>query len=246
MLAEQSITSGTTRGHLRSSYARADSPGARSDAVRFGRIVSIVDLLMFRLLCATATDTVRRQRLTQAERVAESGQRLMVAAIELFADNGFERTSAAQIADHAGYSHGMINARFGSKEALVEQLMHTEYERRMLPQIDPESGIDGLIDWIDAIQDEIRTAPSHMRAFYTLVFEAVGPIPSLRPWVEEWLARCVRTASACLNAANQAGQLRADVDIDGEAELFVYSGVGLRYRYTYDNKLSEFNRSLGR
>ncbi len=170
----------------------------------------------------------------------------MASAIELFAENGFERTSAAQIADHAGYSHGMVNARFGSKEALVEQLMHIEYERRMLPQIDPESGIDGLLDWIQAIQDEISSAPSHMRAFYTLVFEAVGPIPSLRPWVEEWLTRCVQTATACLNAANQAGQLRADVDIDGEAELFVYSGVGLGYRYTYDSDLSEFNRSLGR
>jgi AcrR family transcriptional regulator len=170
----------------------------------------------------------------------------MAAAIELFAENGFERTSAAQIADHAGYSHGMVNARFGSKEALVEQLMHTEYERRMLPQIDPESGIDGLLDWIEAIQDEIRTAPGHMRTFYTLVFEAVGPIPSLRPWVEEWLARCVQTAAACLNAANHAGELRSDIDIEGEAELFVYSGVGLGYRYTYDNDLSEFNRSLGK
>jgi AcrR family transcriptional regulator len=192
------------------------------------------------------TGTARRQRLTQFERVAESGGRLMAAAIELFAEKGFERTSASEIADHAGYSHSMVAARFGSKEALVEQLMHTEYERRMLPRINPEAGIDGLLLWIETIQDEIRTAPSHMRAFYTLVFEAVGPIPSLRPWVEDWLARCVQTAAACLNAANQAGQLRDDVDIDGEAELFVYSGVGLGYRFTYDNDLSEFNRSLGK
>jgi AcrR family transcriptional regulator len=192
------------------------------------------------------TGTTRRQRLTQSERVAESGQRLMAAAIELFAQKGFERTSASEIADHAGYSHSMVSARFGSKEALVEQLMHSEYERRMLPQIDPQAGIDGLLLWIETIQGEIRTAPDHMRAFYTLVFEAVGPIPSLRPWVEDWLARCVRHAAACLTAARQAGQLRDDVDIDAEAELFVYSGVGLGYRFVYDSDLSEFDRALER
>jgi AcrR family transcriptional regulator len=170
----------------------------------------------------------------------------MDAAIELFADKGFERTSASEIADHAGYSHSMVSARFGSKEALVEQLMHSEYERRMLPQVDPAAGIDGLVLWIEAIQDEIRTAPKHMRAFYTLVFEAVGPIPSLRPWVEDWLARCVRHAAACLGAARKAGQLRDDVDIDGEAELFVYSGVGLGYRFVYDSDLSEFDNALER
>jgi AcrR family transcriptional regulator len=170
----------------------------------------------------------------------------MDAAIELFAEKGFERTSAAEIADHAGYSHSMVSARFGSKEALIGQLMQSEYERRMLPQIDPATGIDGLVLWIEAIQDEIRTAPKHMRAFYTLVFEAVGPIPSLRPWVEDWLARCVRHAAACLTAASRAGQLRDDVDIDAEAELFVYSGVGLGYRFVYDSDLSEFDRSLAR
>ena len=170
----------------------------------------------------------------------------MDSAIELFADKGFERTSAAEIADHAGYSHSMVSARFGSKEALIEQLMQSEYERRMLPQIDAATGIDGLLMWIDAIQHEIHTAPRHMRAFYTLVFEAVGPIPSLRPWVQDWLARCVRHAAACLTAARQAGQLRDDVDIDGEAELFVYSGVGLGYRFVYDSDLSEFAKALER
>jgi AcrR family transcriptional regulator len=203
-------------------------------------------LLASRLLFASMTSITRRRRLTQSERVAESGQRLMDSAIELFADKGFERTSASEIADHAGYSHSMVSARFGTKEALLEQLMHSEYERRMLPQVDPEAGIDGLLLWIDTIQDEIRTAPRHMRAFYTLVFEAVGPIPSLRPWVEDWLARCVRHAAACLTAARQAGQLRDDVDIDGEAELFVYSGVGLGYRFVYDSDLPEFAKALER
>jgi AcrR family transcriptional regulator len=170
----------------------------------------------------------------------------MDAAIELFAEKGFELTAASEIADYAGYGHSMVSARFGSKEALLEQLMHTEYERRMLPQVDPATGIDGLLLWIQGIRDEIQTAPKHIRAFYTLVFEAVGPIPSLRPWVADWLARCVAHAAACLTAARQAGQLRDGVDIDGEAELFVYSGVGLGYRFVCDSDLSEFDKALDR
>ncbi|WP_161600575.1 TetR/AcrR family transcriptional regulator [Mycolicibacterium hodleri] len=188
----------------------------------------------------------RRRRLTQSERVAQSGQRLMEAAIELFAEKGFERTSSSEIADRAGYSHSMVTARFGSKEALLLQLMHTEYERRMLPPVDPADGIAALLLWVDTIREEIRKDPRCVRAFYTLVFEAVGPIPSLQPWVDDWLTRCVRHATGCLVAAQQSGELRDDVDIDAEAELFVYSGVGLGYKFVNDGDLSKFDESLAK
>src|SRR5213076_237185 len=72
-------------------------------------------------------------RRTQQERVAESAKRLADAAFELIAEKGFERTTAAEIGERAGYSRSMVRDRYGSKEALLESLLASEFEARLLP-----------------------------------------------------------------------------------------------------------------
>jgi len=56
----------------------------------------------------------------------------MTAAIELIAEKGIARTSAAEISEHAGYSRSMVPFRYGSKEALLETLLREEYETPLL------------------------------------------------------------------------------------------------------------------
>lgn len=63
-----------------------------------------------------------RPRRTQAERRAESDGRILRAAAELIVERGIEGTSLAEIGKRAGYSHGLVHARFGSKDALVERV----------------------------------------------------------------------------------------------------------------------------
>ena len=164
--------------------------------------------------------------MTQAERVAESAQRLMQAAIELIAEKGFQRTSASEIAERAGYSRTMVAARYGSKEALLEHLMHHEYQARMLPDLGDTKGIERLQQWITLIRQQARADPPLLRAFYTLVFEAAGPVPSLRPWIVDWLERCTTEAA--------------------EAEQFVSSGVGLGFQFAIDDDLERFDEGLAR
>src|ERR1700758_3499185 len=66
--------------------------------------------------------SVPAKRRTQTERVAESSERLLLAAAELTAEKGFERTTSAEIGERAGYSRAMVRGRYGSKEALIEAL----------------------------------------------------------------------------------------------------------------------------
>jgi AcrR family transcriptional regulator len=56
------------------------------------------------------TPTVRR---TQSERVDESTSRLLEAAAELIADQGYHNTTAGQIAQRAGFSRELVRVRFG-------------------------------------------------------------------------------------------------------------------------------------
>ena len=64
----------------------------------------------------------RAPRRTQAERRAESERRLLQAAAELIVERGIEGTSLAEIGRVAGYSHGLVHQRFGSKDALIARL----------------------------------------------------------------------------------------------------------------------------
>jgi AcrR family transcriptional regulator len=184
--------------------------------------------------------------MTQAERVAESAQRLMQAAIELIAEKGFQRTSASEIAERAGYSRTMVAARYGSKEALLEHLMHHEYQARMLPDLGHTKGIERLQQWITLIRQQARADPALLRAFYTLVFEAAGPVPSLRPWIADWLERCTTEAADTLRAGQADKTVRADIDPAADAEQFVSSGVGLGFQFAIDNDLDRFDEGLAR
>jgi AcrR family transcriptional regulator len=187
-----------------------------------------------------------RTRQTQSERRAESARRLMDAAIELIAEKGLEKTSAMEIADRAGYSHGMVAARYGSKEALLERIMREEYEPRMLPPQDVPTGLPRLQAWIDQLRAEVTNNPLLIKSFWTLVFETPGPITSLRPWATTWIERCIYEAHACIQSAQRAGDLPDTIDAHAEAELFVFSGIGSGFRFALDSNIPAFDHVISR
>ncbi len=63
------------------------------------------------------------KRLTQDQRRERSESRMLNAAIELFARQGSGRTTLVEIGRAAGYTHGLVGHRFGSKGGLVRRLL---------------------------------------------------------------------------------------------------------------------------
>src|SRR5687768_15343821 len=112
----------------------------------------------------TTTPPTRR---TQRERVEESTRRLAVAAVELFGEQGFERTTAAQIGERAGYSRAMVRRRYGSKEALLEQLVEQELATRITPAGgDDRPGLERILAQVDRLIDFLEEDESTARAFF--------------------------------------------------------------------------------
>jgi len=184
---------------------------------------------------ATTPRSGRRRRRTQQERVEESSKRLLIAASELIAEQGFERTTAAEIGERAGYSRNMVRDRYGSKEALVEALLRLEFE----PRVDPpdRSGLTGLqrvLDQVDHLEALAREEQTLVRSFFVLTFETAGPIPSLRPWFAEWIARYEARMKDSLRAGVGDGSIRRGLDEDMEVKLFTSHGLGLAFRWTLD------------
>src|SRR5689334_19078907 len=164
-----------------------------------------------------ATAAPRRRR-TQAERVEESTRRLAVAAVELFGEQGFERTTAAQIGERAGYSRAMVRRRYGSKEELLAQLVEQELATRITPPPgDDRPGMERILAQVDRLIDFLEEDEAVARAFFVLTFETAGPIPSLRPWYRGWFARYEAQMEETLRAGQRDGSIRADLDLEIEA-----------------------------
>lgn len=174
-----------------------------------------------------------RPRRTQKERVEESAQRLLDAAIELIAEKGFERTTAAEIGERAGYSRSMVRARYGSKEALLESIFGSELDRRLMPRGDAGfAGLDWVLARVDHVARLLDEEPELMRAFCVMSLEAGVAVGSLRGWYTRWLSDYERQLAEHLRAGQRDGTVRTDLDPEAEASQFVLIGLGLVFRWT--------------
>jgi AcrR family transcriptional regulator len=121
----------------------------------------------------------------QQERALLSTRRLLVATQELLAENGLEKTTLAEVGRRAGYSHGLVTRRFGSKENLLWVLFDSAANELAEPSIkkalEGEPGIS-LVPMLRALRKGLDTDPLVVRAFYTIMFQSLNSqsMPLLR------------------------------------------------------------------
>ncbi|WP_067671513.1 TetR/AcrR family transcriptional regulator [Nocardia miyunensis] len=158
--------------------------------------------------------------------------RLLRAAIELFAEKGYERTTAAEIGIRAGFSRNMVRDRYGSKEALLQSLFDS-FGEHLLPIGRRERTGDGLnhvLSQLDDLAYSIRNEPEAMRAMIVLSFETPGPLGKFAPWLEDLIAGYQRELAEHLALGQLDGSVRRDLDPVREAEVFVSYAIGLCFR----------------
>jgi AcrR family transcriptional regulator len=163
----------------------------------------------------------------QAERRALSERRLLDAATQLIAEQGFSKTSLAQIGEKAGYSRGIVNERFGSKSELVHALaaeFQTYFAHDQLePALANKHGLEALLVTVDTYLDAIVTSEHLGRAYYGLLGESIGLVPEIHAtFVEADRALRAGVEHTVLSAV-RAGEMPRDVD----AKAFAVFIVGL-------------------
>ena len=187
------------------------------------------------------------RKRTQQERSAESARRLLDAAVELIAEKGFDRTTAAEIGERAGYSRSMVRARYGSKDALLRSIFAVELERRLLPPDDGEvTGLPWVLARIDHVTRVLEEEPELMRAFGVMSLEAAVAISNLRAWYSEWLEEYERQLVQQLRFGIRTGSIRPDVDPEQEAAQFILTGLGLIFRWRLDPQRYDLATELAR
>jgi AcrR family transcriptional regulator len=171
-------------------------------------------------------------RQTRAEQNASSGRRLHRALVDLVAEQGYDATSAAEIGIRAGFSRAMVHARFGAKDALLDELMRTEFEQRILGGVD--DGLTGLqqvlaiVERIDRLADDDE---QFLKAMFILAFEAVRGSAAVRPRIIRWLEVVEADVAGAMATGQNDGSIRVDVQASDAARECLMYGCGVCYTW---------------
>lgn len=178
---------------------------------------------------------VTRPRRTQAERTATASDRMLRAARQLIARQGYTKTTLAQVGKEAGYTGGLVSHHFGSKEGLLRELVSRITQRFYQDQIRPATadlhGLHALTTTVDTYLNELVVRGERMRTLYVLMGEALGPVPEINEVFAELNAGFRSNARTSIEDGVARGEIRADLDADAEAGLFVgmLRGVAMQW-----------------
>jgi AcrR family transcriptional regulator len=178
---------------------------------------------------------VARPRRTQAERSATASRRMLRAARQLIARQGYTRTTLAQVGKEAGYTGGLVSHHFGSKEGLLQELVGRITLRFFTDQLQPAmaglTGIDAIAAAADAYLNELSRREERMRTLYVLMGEALGPVPSINPVFAELNRGFRDSVRRLIEQGMESGEIRSDLDPEAEAGLVVgmLRGVALQW-----------------
>lgn len=185
----------------------------------------------------TEPTAVAPKRVTK--RRAETRQRLLTAAFDAFADEGFGRTTVEQVCERAGYTRGAFYSNFASLDELFLQ-MWSEKSGQLLDRA-RNAVDDGEIpdDPLEAISFLIKTVPVDDK-WYRITAEFTAHAmrnPSLR---RVMAAREQAIAAEFMplveGLLGRAGRTIPDRDALGQALVAVHDGTTVQCLIEPDNQ----------
>lgn len=172
---------------------------------------------------------------------------MLDAAMELIASHGYTQTTLEAIGLAAGYSRGLVQHRFGSKDKLLEALIAriaSDYRARLLPRLHGLSGLEALECQIDAYLEGMDAPSVSSRAFFVLMLESIGPAPQVRHAFADISVRWQQALAKQIAKGQQKKQIRQDADPDMEAQLLVATVRGLRLQSMLSPETSDIARAI--
>jgi AcrR family transcriptional regulator len=152
--------------------------------------------------------------------------------VDLVAQKAYEATTAAEIGVHAGFSRAIMHARYGTKDALLDELIRTEYEQRIVPDFDESTtGLDRVLGYVDRVGQHASEDERFLNAMFVLCFEAVRGSPAFNPRITRWLTGLTASVAGALVEGKEDGSVRADLETSTAARDIMVSGFGIAYAW---------------
>ncbi|MFR9730122.1 TetR/AcrR family transcriptional regulator [Saccharopolyspora sp. MS10] len=181
------------------------------------------------------TGRSRRERRDEAER------RLLDAAAELIGELGPTKVTLAAIGERAGYSRALATHHFGSKPALMRQLVDSvtaRFRERLLAEGTPESAVEAALGLVGLYFALVADLPATHRARLVLWADAATtPSADARPAMlaadrvfREEIARVLERGRAL-------GEIPEPVDTRGLASAIIGMLRGIALESMLDDAL---------
>ncbi len=174
---------------------------------------------------ATKAKPQARARRSQKERTETAHRRMIRAATKLISRRGYTKTTLAEVGREAGYTGGLVSHHFGSKQGLLDALVHHLAQRFLQDQITPAveglPGLERLEAYVDTYVDELDLRPGRMKALYVLMGEALGPVPEIRDVFARVTEGMRRNVIEWTELGIEDGSIRPDASPEATALLIV-------------------------
>ena len=178
------------------------------------------------------------KRRTQQERKAESERAIILAALNLFARQGYMRTTLNEIGKAAGYTGGLVSHRFGSKEGLLQAVLNHIRTRFLDDQlgsaITTESAEESLRNYIEIYINEVTVREGRIRALYVIMGEALGAVPEIRKNIAELNEHARNRLAGIIQRGIASAEFRNDANPDTSAVLVMGTLRGVVMQYLAD------------
>jgi AcrR family transcriptional regulator len=173
------------------------------------------------------SDTAAPRR-RQEQRRSEAEQALLDAGVRLFARQGVDATSMADIGAEAGFSRGLANHHFGSRAAFVQRLAAHNQQEFISGLPDLEADVEAVVAVADRYLARIVEDGERMRAFFVMWGASFAEASPLREVFIIDDGRFREGVELLVRASQEAGTIRRDVDPVGFAAAFValLRGIG--------------------
>jgi AcrR family transcriptional regulator len=189
-------------------------------------------------------------RLSQAERVAMSDEKMINAAIELILETGKDKLTLKEVGERAGYSRGLASMRFGSKEELFKRILHAHREGVNKTIKDFTAGTQGLnaiLCRIDSVEHMLTSDPQNVKAIYTLWFDSLDApsVPSLlRKELIKYNSQSRNELTSVLNDGIANGEFPSQLDVHQFVIDYYCRIYGLMYQWLVSPEEVDLSKSF--
>jgi AcrR family transcriptional regulator len=185
----------------------------------------------------------KQPRRSQAERREASEQRLLLAAAELIAEEGFAAASLQRIGERAGYSRGLASQHFGSKDGLMQALIAAVIARstalldsRATAGANGSGPLAAILAYADVILEQIERDPL-IRAYWVMMASAIANrLPSQAVFLAEH-EKVKLELSGLIEAGQAAGEIDPGLDPEAAALSIGSTLLGIGIECLLDKRL---------
>lgn len=158
-------------------------------------------------------------------------EEIVDAALEMFAARSYDAVSLREIAAKVGISHTGLRHHFESKEHLLTAVLRHKDEATLAP--DPAHTVNGMAWLLDTVEVVRRNAgqPLVIRLFATLSTQAIDPGHPAHVYFVNRYGVAQALFARHLGVAREAGELRADLDVDRVAQTILATMDGLQVQW---------------